>query len=154
MELKIIEFLCGIKLGTSDDLMLVSEHHRPLTCTHHSTGSGKRLWQSVSSRLRASLLGNSSWIKRIPHFFQMHFLWWITPSIQKYVNDMFGFCLVLFHFRYWLLVLVSFFCTKLNMSLMPSIFLVMDHYKLWPMLNLLNLETELRVFLGHGTTDI
>ena len=28
--------MCDIKLGTSNPLMLVSEYHRPLTCTPHS----------------------------------------------------------------------------------------------------------------------
>ena len=41
VELEILEFLSGIKLGTSDHLMLVSDYHRPLTCTRHSTESGK-----------------------------------------------------------------------------------------------------------------
>lgn len=41
MELKTLEFLGGIKPGTSDHLMLVSEYHRPITCTQQSPESGK-----------------------------------------------------------------------------------------------------------------
>lgn len=31
IELKVLEFVCGVKLGKSDRLMLVSEYHRPMT---------------------------------------------------------------------------------------------------------------------------
>lgn len=157
MELKILEFFCGIKLGTSDHLMLVSEYYRPLTCTRLSTESGKLTltevcsFQSEGSQC-LSLCQETQTGERIPYVLGMLFSWWITLTIKKWYA--YGFCLVLFHFGFWVLVLVSFFCTKLDRSSIPSIFSVMNHYKLWPGLNLFNVETELRVFLGHGTTGI
>lgn len=78
MELRTLEFLCGIKLGTSNHLMLLSEYHRHLTCTHRSTESGEMTLtevcfvQSEGSRC-LSLCQETDWIEN-PSLFWEAFL--------------------------------------------------------------------------------